>query len=243
MPAVAFSPNAISPESKSTLALAEVDEAVLVLLERSLTLPLAFRNPTFRPADADQIRPYEGSMSLKLWATVRGIYGIPTTQMIDWLREKIGDRKAIEIGAGNGVYGRNLGIPMYDNFMQDRPEIALIYALQKQPTVPYGADVQQMDALDAVKRHRPEVVLGVWVTQKFEEGDDHGAMDGIDERAILAVPSTQTYIVVGNLNVHGNKKIRTNVPKGWTLTEYDLPFNMSRANDPKKNRVFVWDRV
>jgi len=241
--AVAFNPNAISPASQSTLRIEEVDAAVLDLLDRSLIVPTPMRKPVFRPADADLIGPYAGSTSLKLWATLQGIYGIPTTQMIDWLRDKIGGRKAIEVGAGNGVYGRSLGIPMYDNFMQERPEIALIYALQRQSTVPYGADVQRMDALDAVKQHRPEVVLGVWVTQKFEEGYDHGAMDGIDERAILAVPSTQTYMVVGNLNVHGGKEIRTNVPKGWTLTEYDLPFNLSRANQPEKNRIFVWDRT
>lgn len=50
------------------------------------------------------------SVHLMAWGTWRARYSFPTIEMIEWIKDKIGDRKAIEIGSGNGDLGFHLDI-------------------------------------------------------------------------------------------------------------------------------------
>jgi hypothetical protein len=45
-----------------------------------------------------------------IWANKRGIYTFPTIELVEWLKQTIGDRSAIELGAGHNRLGHYLGI-------------------------------------------------------------------------------------------------------------------------------------
>jgi hypothetical protein len=195
----------------------------------------------FRPVAYSAIQPLVGP-TLSIWAQKNGIYGIPTLEMLDWLRKQIRGRRALEIGAGNGVFGRSLGIPMFDSFHQEDTHTRTFYEFLQTKPVSYGQDVQRMDAAEAVERHRPQVVLGVWVTSKHRDGDKIGFEGGIDEHRILAVPSVRAYITLGNIKHLNSKPIRHETPKGWLCTEYKLPFHVSRTRSQTNNSVLVWNR-
>ncbi len=47
---------------------------------------------------------------LRGWCHYRARYGIPTLELIQWLKEKIAGRTALEIGAGMGDLGHLLSI-------------------------------------------------------------------------------------------------------------------------------------
>ena len=166
---------------------------------------------------------------LRIWLHFKGVYGLPTTELIEYLKERIGDQDAIEIGAGNGVFGRVLGIPSTDSFIQARPDVHLYYAATGQPTVQYGTDVEQMDAEEAVKHFQPEVVFGSWITQLWQEGDESGSVFGIDEEALLN--DVDEYILFGSFRNHGKKRIW---PPGEIVQE---PWMWSRAPD---SVLFIW---
>src|ERR1700690_4415380 len=75
-----------------------------------------------------------------------GTYGFLTLPLIEWLRDRIGDRSAIEIGSGNGALALALGIPATDSKMQDDPKIAALYGAMGQTTVSYGDNVKRFNA-------------------------------------------------------------------------------------------------
>ena len=143
---------------------------------------------------------------LRLWTHKRAVYGLPTVELVTYLRELIGGRRAIEIGAGNGCLGRSLGIPLTDNHLQERPDVKALYALQGQPCIKYAPDVEKLDALEAVRKHQPQVVVGSWITQ-LSDGSRPGSVFGVDEEALLDSPGVETYIMFGSIRNHGHKVI------------------------------------
>lgn len=167
-----------------------------------------------------------------------GIYGFPTVELVEYLRELIGGRQAIEVGAGHGVLAEALGIPATDSRMQEKPGPHRdVYLLSGQPTVRYGPGVVEMHAVKAVRKYRPTVVIGCWVTHKYDPRRHHagGNEAGIDEEEILY--SCRTYVMIGNEQVHAGKKI-------WSrqhTIEYP-PFVYSRATNGTRDFVAVWER-
>lgn len=165
----------------------------------------------------------------------QGIYSFPTVELVEHLREFIGDRTAIEVGSGNGVLAAALGIRATDNYMQDQPKYRLIFAATGQPTVKYGPNVLDMDAHDAIRHFTPDVVIGCWVTHKWDprrlaaEGNEVG----IDENDLL--DHVQHYVVIGNDKVHQHKAI-------WDLphTKTHPDFIYSRAVNGSPDFLAVW---
>ena len=136
-----------------------------------------------------------------------GIYSFPTIELVDHLQALIGGRKAIEIGAGNGVLAEALGITATDSRQQERePWRTQILALG-QPVVPYGPNVLECHATRAVRLHKPAVVIGCWVTHKYRRSRHYagGYEGGIDEREVLR--ECEEYVIVGNERVHQHKEI------------------------------------
>ena len=130
-----------------------------------------------------------------------------TTELIAYLKDFIGDRTAIEIGAGHGGLGRALGIPATDSHQQDRPEIKAYYNALRQPVITYGDNVEMLDAHSAVEKYKPQVVVASWVTHRYTEARAAagGNQDGVDEEAII--DSCEAYVFIGNEKVHAGKSI------------------------------------
>lgn len=169
-----------------------------------------------------------------------GLYALPTFELMDKINELILEvsptRSAIEIGSGNGVLGKALGIPCTDSYMQDDPAIQALYSKMGQPVVKYGEHVERFDADAAVAHYRPEVVVAAWVTHKFNEAEPEraGNMFGVDEVALLS--QIKRYIFVGNFYVHGQKPL---LAAPYIVHDSEAIF--SRSQKPHGNGVIVWD--
>lgn len=165
-----------------------------------------------------------------------GIYSIPTVELVDRLREIIDGRKAIEIGAGNGVLAQALEITATDSREQEKASMRQLYAMTGQPTVQYGTNVEKYEAMAAVRRFKPQVVLGCWVTQNYDprepwRGDSKA--NGVDEDVVI--DSCETYVFVGNQEVHKAKRIwqRPHTVEHW-------PWLYSRASNGSPNFIGIW---
>lgn len=166
-----------------------------------------------------------------------GIYNLPTDELCAFLRHRIAGRRAIEIGAGHGVLAEALGIPATDSWLQEEPDIVAYYRAIRQPTVPYGANVEKLDAAAAIAKHRPQVVVGSWITQLADprHPDKGGSARGVDEEQIVA--SCDEYICIGNQLVHQHKSI-------WALPHERItpPWLFSRAVNGTPDFIASWTR-
>ena len=167
-----------------------------------------------------------------------GIYQLPTQELIDFILKQMGDLPAIEIGSGNGCIGRSLGIKMTDNKMQERPEIKAHYDLLKQPVITYGSDVEHIDAISAVKKYQPKVVVACWVTHLWKEGMEYGNAFGIEEELLFA-NGVEKYIHIGNENIHMHKPILSMFP----VKKYRHKTIVSRSQSREKNIIYVFTKI
>lgn len=185
-------------------------------------------------ADLAQTSPEERL----LFGVQYGYYGFPTEELCQFLFERINGRAAIEIGSGHGLLAKALGIPATDNRQQEEPAIKEHYRLIGQPTVPYGDNVEKLDAHEAVAKYRPNVIISCWVTHRLDPArlDAGGSATGVDEAAIIA--ACDEYISIGNEHVHSGKPI-------WALPHEKVtpPWVYSRAVNGSKDYVAIWRRT
>lgn len=169
------------------------------------------------------------------FGVVNGLYLFPTTELIAALGLAIEGRSAIEIGSGGGLLAKSLGIPATDNKMQDWPHIRALYASMGQKTAPYGKNVENIDAVEAVRKYRPQVVIASWVTHKYDPNRHQagGNEYGVIEEDIL--DACETYIFIGNRKVHANKSI-------WARphTVIEPPWLYSRAFNGTPDFIAIW---
>lgn len=165
-----------------------------------------------------------------------GRYGLPTTELVDWLREVIGGRSAIEIGSGCGDLAWHLNIMPTDSKIMEQQDVLLYYKAFGQFVTPYPEWVTRLEALDAIATYKPEVVVASWVTQLVTEADPlgSGSMYGVDEQALLR--TGVTYVFIGNEKIHKKKRIMAE-----SHETYGLPFLRSKAERPELNRVWIWN--
>lgn len=151
-------------------------------------------------------------------------YQLPTIELIDKLKEYVVEGKTIEIGSGSGNIGLHLNIPMTDSFQQEKPEYVKIYNAMGQPCVNYGKDVEKIDAISAIMKYKPEVVIGCWVTHKYDAKYHNlgGNVDGINENLFKQL-GVKKYIFVGNRNVHKSKILfnKKNSYKDLEIIQFD----------------------
>jgi hypothetical protein len=184
------------------------------------------------PSEAlDDVQPEH----IMLWCVKNAVYQLPTIELIEWLQERIGDRTALEVCAGKSGIGKALGITATDSYCQvDNPELRMYYALLRQPVVDPPSYVVKMDANSAVEHYDPDVVIGAWVTQRYQEGDEDGNVYGPVEEDFLA--SGRTYIHIGNDSVHGKKRLLA-LPH----EKLYFPWLRSRGYHPEQNAIWVWN--
>ena len=184
--------------------------------------------------------------AVRLWCHTNARYGLPTTELVGWLIGLIGKRSAIEIGSGAGDLAYHLGIRGTDNLMQMDPKFKIggvsvrdAYLNMGQPVIKYPSWIEQLDAVEAVNKYKPEVVVASWVTQWIDPNlpppPGGGNIHGVKEDRILNL--VKTYVVIGNRKIHGSKKILER-----PHSEYPLPFIRSRASCPEDDVVYVWSR-
>ena len=166
-----------------------------------------------------------------LWAHKHAVYGLPTTELVAFVQEIIGGRTALEIGTGAGCLGRELGIWLTDNHCQGLPEVKLLLAIQEQPAIVYPEDVENIGAIQAVNKYKPQVVVASWVTQ-LHDGDNIGCMYGVKEEHVI--DKVETYIFFGSGRNHSSKRIMKK-----KHDTYRQPWMYSRAND---SVLYVWNR-
>lgn len=172
-----------------------------------------------------------------LFGHQHAMYSFPTTELVERLTQIIDGRSAIEIGAGNGVLAQALGIPATDSHQQEIPKYRAFYLLSGQPTITYGPNVEQMHASRAVRHYKPKVVIGCWVTHKWEaaRSQAQGNEDGVDEADVMA--HCDTYVLVGNEHVHRFSRMLERRP----AIEYP-DWLYSRASNDTRNMIAVWNR-
>jgi len=177
---------------------------------------------------------------LRLFCHFYGRYGLPTKELVDWLREYIGTQNTIEIGSGCGDLGRALGIPMIDNCCQEWPDVKAFYNMTGQPCIKYSPEIMRMDALDAAKTIKPDIIIGQWVTHWIDPDlpapPGGGSMYGIKEDLLLK--ECKTYIMIGSSKIHGYKPILKLPHK-----ELHFPFLRSRSSDPEANVIYIWENA
>jgi hypothetical protein len=176
---------------------------------------------------------------LVVWGNKRGVYTYPTTELIAWIKEKIGGRSAIEICSGNGVIGRALGIVRTDSYIQVQPEMIALYESMGQKPIAPPNDVYRFESNDAVDYFKPQVVVGCYATQKYLPGDERppkvgSSVYGVDELAML--PKIETYINVGTDTSHGDKRIRK-----FKHEIYRFDWLFTRSANQKENHICVWN--
>lgn len=162
-------------------------------------------------------------------------YGIPTIELIDFLKNEVGNRETIEVGSGCGDLGFHLKTRMTDNKQQKWSWIKKMYEEAQQPVIKYPDDVEEIDALDAVKKYKPQVVIGSWITTySSNEMPYRSNPNGIKENEILKL--VDTLIIIGNSDVHGDKPILK--LKHEIIKE---PWIVSRAKNPENNCIYIWN--
>lgn len=185
-----------------------------------------------RPLPAAELRRI-GRDQFRIWCARNAVYAYPSLELVEWLRELIAGRPAIEVGAGNGHLGRSLGIPMTDSGMQLMPAVADHYrALGQAPTNPPDC-VELLGAEEAVAKYRPQVVVASWLTHRWRPGMSEGNEMGPEEENI--VQACEAYVHVGNDGVHRQKPI-------WAL-EHRKEYHdwlVSRASNEDLSHVAVW---
>jgi hypothetical protein len=214
-----------------------LDETDSSYLDRELLI-----GPRLKPMKASELDAYNRN-DVRHFCFRTGRYGLPTIELIEWLKEKIGGRSAIEIGCGYGDLGSQLEIPITDLKVQKMPEAKVYYENMRQPTIDYPDDVEEIDALAAVQKYKPKVVVASWVTQwldpeKPPPSGRGGCMWGVKEWKLIE--RVETYILIGNESVHQDtekKKIMERLHES-----HALPFIRSRATFPEKDRVWIWNR-
>lgn len=168
--------------------------------------------------------------ALRLFMHKHGVYVIPTTELLGYLRKVIRGRTALEIGAGHGSLSRALGIRITDAKIQNLPEVRAIYDRMKQPVIKYPPDVEEIHANDAVSKYEPQVVFGTYITSysPTPPGNPYGVL----EEPIIN--TTEMYIHVGNDRTH-NFKPAMLLPHA----EVTAPWVITRG-EADSNRIWVW---
>ena len=125
---------------------------------------------------------------------------------------------------------------MTDSKQQENIIIRRSYEAMGQPVIKYPDDVERLDALDAVYRYKPKVVIASWITPYAPYEMSYGSNPfGVKEDKILKL--VETFIIVGNMDVHFDKPIRQ---LDHEILRAD--WIVSRAKHPENNCIFIWNK-
>lgn len=142
---------------------------------------------------------------LRIWCHYRTRYLIPTVELVDWLIERIDGRRAIEIGASNSDLAYYLGIRTIASYpvLYASDRLAPLFPGQI-PTRVVSPGFHQMDVMQAILELRPEVAIGAWIPDKFNDCFGDRLKYAPNEYQII---QNVEYIHIGTEKIHGRSKI------------------------------------
>ena len=180
------------------------------------------------------------SSTLNLVMQALGLYTFPTQELVNFLRSEIDDdpalepHTAVEICAGTGWIGRSLGIPVTDSRIQEREDVRDMYMRFGAMPIQYPEDVEQLDALSAVRKYEPEFVVASFCTHLFGTGSlKSGSSFGVDTRWI--VRHCARFYHIGNDDIHRRDPIMKMPHK-----RLSFPWLVTRGNCAHA-RIYVWE--
>lgn len=174
------------------------------------------------------------AVAVAYWCKLRGLWQITTQELVDFVKQQIAGRSALEIGAGRSSLGRALGIRQTDSHMVGQHKhVKQLYARIGENTQPLPAWVESLSAEKAVAKYKPQVVVGSWISQLGDESVAISSPYGVNETALIA--QVTCYIMIGNAHTHGSK-LALALPH-QALTESWL---ISRSIQPQENVIYVW---
>ncbi len=191
--------------------------------------------PAIHPAPADIVLGNQARRDASSrWLAEQGLYQLPVVELVDWMRERIAGRSALEICAGHGWLGEALGVVSTDGWVLDHPALRVRRALLGEQNCRPLPRVEKLEALDAVRKYRPEVVFGCFCTHLWCPKTRTGSALGVDDAAIFKTRSVQTYILVGARSVHQHRPFLKQ-----SHETYQFPWLFSRGEEP---RIWVWNK-
>ena len=170
-----------------------------------------------------------GKNNLAMFMNMFNIWVAPTLELIDILDDEIGDMSCIEICAGLGAIGRELGITTTDSHLHSTEEFKNTFGKMRGIAIDmkYPSDVEKLEASEAVDKYKPECVLGCYAVPKWTEKkateyflkyrkELKGSVVGVDYDYIL--PKVKKLILVGHDGLYSqhtffNRKHRAVISK------------------------------
>jgi hypothetical protein len=201
-----------------------------------------------KPISADQLQEYKRE-DIYMFMKKHAINVYPTLELLAFLKDIIGDRNAIEVGAGNGQIGRNLGIRCTDSYMMGRDEWKKFTdkmneqnGANVQGYIKYDPMVEKLTAYEAVKKYAPDIIIGGYVPQHItfresKEGTLRGNIEGINE--VDLVNSGSLYIMIGTIPLHSNRKVMQAIPNH---AELKFPWLYCDTMMHENNRIWMFSK-
>ena len=153
----------------------------------------------------------------------KGIYCFYSRRLVKELAKEIGDRKALEIAAGDGTLSRFLRAEGVDITATD--DHSWSHAIE------FPDDVDNQDAVSALKEHQPHVVICSWppAGNRFEEH-------------VFATESVELYVVIASQ--HAFASGNWNAYNGQTNFTYEEDQALSKLVLPPEleGAVYVFRR-
>lgn len=180
----------------------------------------------------------------KIWASLcnkyTGDYQIINTHTVEFMRYLMNyffDGPYLEICAGHGTLGKELGIQSIDSQVMNRPEVAPIYDIPGLKRLNYPSYVENITVDKALKKYCPETIVGCWVTQLYDKvhAPKQCSVFGVDELKMLETKGVKNYIHFGNELTHNKKRIRSRAKY-----IFKAPWLYTRSCYPKGNEILVF---
>ncbi len=154
----------------------------------------------------------------------KGIYCFYTKELISRLSSIIGNKKCIEIGAGDGT--------LYRFLKQTGSDITASDNFSWTGYIDYPESVERLSAKQAIEKHKPEVVICSW-PPPWNDFEKH----------VFSAHSVNLYIVIGstNENASGNRQAYSS-QKTFSMTE-DKSLASLILPPGTHNSVFIFKRI
>lgn len=193
------------------------------------------RYPDIHPASSSELLGTpDREKACRAWLDQEDLYQLPTLELVDWIRERIGGRTGLEICAGHGWLGEALGIHSTDGWVFDHPAIQKRMEVVGHQYCKPLPRVERIDAEMAVQKYKPQVVVACYATHKWCPKTRTGSALGVDDQVLFNVRSVETYILVGAKSVHAHRPFFKKPHETHTF-----PWLFSRGQEP---RIWVWNK-